>query len=64
MTVRLDEAGIEYEVEVDDSGITQMNPGMVPTYGGTAGLGCKLRLFVQPVNFKQAKAILDSLFLV
>jgi len=62
VTSELDQAGVEYEVEIDESGIKGMTPLMIVTHGGTAGLGCTLRLFVQPHRVKEARAILDLLF--
>jgi hypothetical protein len=62
ITALFQDAGIPYEGEVDDTEIKRLNPGLIPAYGGTAGLGCKMRLFVPQEHRDEADGVLRRLF--
>jgi hypothetical protein len=62
ITELLDAGDIDYEVEIDDSEIKNMSIVTIAVRGGTAGLGCKMRIFVKNTQIEEANAILRKMF--
>lgn len=62
ITEFLDNANISYEYEIDETEIKNMSIARIATHGGTAGLGCKVRLYVDADRMDEALKKLDAIF--